>query len=80
MGIQTQKDLLEAYSSKAAGVHLHDAKGLDDHLPPGEGEIDLQNILSFFNASQIKVIEVNYKASRERLEKGIEYTKQLLGL
>ena len=64
----------------AAGIHLHDANGLDDHLPPGEGEIDLKNILSYFNASQIKVIEVNYKAGRERLKKGIEYTKQLLRL
>jgi sugar phosphate isomerase/epimerase len=80
VGIQTQKDLLESYSSKAAGFHLHDANGLDDHLPPGEGEIDLKNILSYFNASQIKVIEVNYKAGRQRLKKGIEYTKRLLRL
>lgn len=80
LGICRQKDLLEAYSETAAGVHLHDAKGLDDHIPPGEGEIDLNGILKYFDSSRIKVIEVNYRVGRKRLEKGIKYTKQLLGL
>lgn len=80
VGLQKQKDLLESYSQMAAGVHLHDANGLDDHLPPGEGEIDLKSILSYFNSTQAKVIEVNYKVDRARLEKGIKYTKRLLGM
>lgn len=80
LGICRQKDLLESYTGQAAGIHLHDARGLADHIPPGEGEIDLQGILEYFDTSRIKVIEVNYKADRDRLEKGIKYTKQLLSL
>ena len=34
LGICTQKDLLEAYSDKIIGMHLHDVENLHDHLSP----------------------------------------------
>ena len=32
--------LLRKYADWFIGIHLHDAIGLDDHIPPGAGEID----------------------------------------
>ncbi|NIS46468.1 MAG: hypothetical protein GWN76_11420, partial [candidate division Zixibacteria bacterium] len=40
------------------GVHLHDAIGLDDHIPPGSGEIDFAALKPFLKADTIKVIEL----------------------
>ncbi len=47
LGIIGHNDLLEAYSEKIIGIHLHDVRGLKDHLAPGQGEIDYEEIKPF---------------------------------
>ena len=43
-GVGTQHGWLERFASSLVGVHLHDARGLDDHLVPGDGEIEFRPI------------------------------------
>lgn len=72
LGIISHNDLLKAYSEEIIGVHLHDVRGLKDHLAPGQGEIDYQEIKPFFNPSIIKILEINAsKVQREDLLEGI---------
>ena len=40
LALFSAKDLLQRYGSHLVGCHLHDARGLEDHLPPGAGQID----------------------------------------
>jgi sugar phosphate isomerase/epimerase len=76
LGILRHKDLLEAYSDKLVGIHFHDAQGLDDHLPPGEGEIYFEQITSFLRPSTIKILEINRRVERQALLKGIAHMKK----
>ena len=72
LGIIGHNDLLEAYSEEIIGIHLHDVRGLKDHLAPGQGEIDYQEIKPFLKPSTIKILELNaYRVQREDLSEGI---------
>ena len=44
LGIIPADELLKRYHKNLVGMHIHDARGLDDHLPPGSGEIDFKKI------------------------------------
>jgi sugar phosphate isomerase/epimerase len=58
------------------GVHIHDVRGLDDHLAPGQGNIDWQEITPYLNRSVPKILEINAtKASRKDLVEGIELVR-----
>lgn len=75
MGIIPQKDLLTAYSEMLIGIHLHDAEGLDDHLAPGQGEIDFKEIKPFLDPSHIRILEVHSTVGERDLLEGIQYLK-----
>ena len=76
IGLNSQRDLLEAYSEDMFGIHIHDARGLDDHLAPGQGEVDYNEIKPFLKPSIIKILEVHPKVKREALVEGIEFVKK----
>jgi sugar phosphate isomerase/epimerase len=75
MGIIPQKDLLTAFSEMLIGIHLHDAEGLDDHLAPGQGEIDFKLIKPFLKPSHIRILEVHSTAGERDLLEGIQYLR-----
>ena len=77
MGIIPQKDLLTAYSEMLIGIHLHDAKGLDDHRAPGQGEVDFDQIKSFLKPSHIRILEVHSDVGEKDLQEGIQHLKSL---
>jgi len=77
MGILQQRELLEAYSGDMVGIHLHDAKGINDHWAPGQGEVNFEEIKTFLKPSHMKILEVHPKVDREDLLNGIQYLKNL---
>jgi sugar phosphate isomerase/epimerase len=76
IGLNSQRDLLEAYSEDMFGIHIHDARGLDDHLAPGQGGVNYNEIKPFLKPSIIKILEVHPKVKREALVEGIEFVKK----
>ncbi|MFC1535288.1 hypothetical protein ACFL7M_18215, partial [Thermodesulfobacteriota bacterium] len=70
LGILKQNDLLETYSKDMIGIHLHDTKGMDDHLSPGLGEICFEEITPFIKSTVITILEVGSSTGREQLVKG----------
>ena len=77
LGILPQKELLAAYGSRLLGIHLHDVEGLEDHLPPGRGEMDYEEIRPYLNPSHIKILEIKSRVSREDLMAGIRKIEDL---
>jgi sugar phosphate isomerase/epimerase len=73
MGIIPQRDLLTAYGNKLVGIHIHDIRGLDDHLSPGQGEMDFQEIQPFLGPSIIKIFEIHSRVNRVQLDRGIAF-------
>jgi sugar phosphate isomerase/epimerase len=70
LGIRPQEEWLQAYGGEIIGTHLHDVKGVDDHLSPGQGEVDYEAIWTFLKSASIKILEVNTTVEREALLEG----------
>ncbi len=78
LGLYRQEELLRRYQNSIVGVHLHDARREEDHLPPGEGEIDLARVLGYIPGAALKVVEVADGEDIARFRKGLEYLRRLL--
>jgi sugar phosphate isomerase/epimerase len=77
MGLAAQKEFLQAYGDMLIGVHIHDAKGLDDHLAPGQGEVNYEELWPLLKSSPIRVLEVHSKVDRRDLMGGIQLIRGL---
>jgi sugar phosphate isomerase/epimerase len=60
------------------GIHLHDVRGLDDHLSPGQGEIHFEQVMPFMKSVPIKILEVHSKVERQALLEGVQFIKELI--
>lgn len=58
LGILKQEELLEKYASQMAGIHLHDVVDLEDHHPPGKGDVNFEKIASYVGPGVIRILEV----------------------
>ncbi|MDI6822639.1 MAG: TIM barrel protein [Actinomycetota bacterium] len=77
VGFTSQKDFLDGYASNIVGMHLHDAKGREDHFAPGTGDVDFSLLKSYLKEETIKVIEVHPKVSRAELLDSFKFLKDL---
>ena len=68
--------LLQNYQQQLIGMHLHDAIGLDDHIPPGSGEIDFAALKSFLKSDAIRVIELKPGIPAAEVSDGIRFIRE----
>ncbi|MGD2024065.1 MAG: TIM barrel protein [Desulfobacterales bacterium] len=78
LGLIPKNALLHRFADQLIGVHLHDAVGLDDHIPPGSGEINYSILKSCLKKTTIKVIELKPGISNTEVLKGIQYVAEVL--
>lgn len=62
---QSHLALLEAYGEQLLGIHLHDAIGYRDHLPPGQGVIDFLYVRQFLKPDTIRILEIHESTIKE---------------
>jgi sugar phosphate isomerase/epimerase len=79
LGIIQVDELLRRYHNHLVGVHLHDARGLDDHIPPGKGEIDFKKIANakWIGDDTLKVIELKPGTPDSEVAAGIRHLKRM---
>ena len=68
---------LDTFGGRTAGVHLHDAAGLDTHLPPGCGDVDFRGVIDALPRDAIRVIDLGIAATTEEIKLGIHELKRL---
>jgi sugar phosphate isomerase/epimerase len=78
LGLIPKGSLLQNYANRLIGVHLHDAIGLDDHIPPGTGEIDFTALKTFLKSDTIKVIELKPGKPVSEVIEGIRFIRETL--
>jgi sugar phosphate isomerase/epimerase len=78
LGLIPWQSLLQSYADQLIGVHLHDAIGLDDHIPPGSGEIDFKALKPFLKSDTIKVIELKPGIPVPEVIEGIRFIREML--
>lgn len=67
IGMAPQRDWLEAFGPAHAGAHLHDIRGLVDHLAPGTGEADFGAVLRRLPAGALRILELRPETTREEV-------------
>ena len=76
LGICTPQSLLAAGAKHLLGLHLHDARGLTDHLPLGSGEIDFGALKPFLAPGIPRVIELAPGTPEADVAASIRYCHQ----
>ena len=70
-------DWLDRYGSRLLGVHLHDAEGFRDHMPPGRGKLDLKAILKRVREAGVWILEIGPDFSKSEVRESIEHIRAL---
>ncbi|RLB09908.1 MAG: hypothetical protein DRG39_07050 [Deltaproteobacteria bacterium] len=77
LGICKQKDLLMSFENDMIGMHIHDIKGIEDHLAPGEGNFNFSEIIKVTKKDILKVLEVHNKGKKENLRRARDIIREL---
>jgi len=77
LGLLKAEELLTRFKDSLVGIHLHDARGLDDHLAPGAGEIDFAALKPLIPEGVLRVLELKPRTAPDRLAAGLQH---LMGL
>ncbi|MFZ7127422.1 MAG: sugar phosphate isomerase/epimerase family protein [Desulfobacterales bacterium] len=81
MGLGAAAARLQKLQPHLIGMHVHDAVGLSDHLPPGEGEIDLEALAEWIRRPDSRVVlELKPGAAIEKVAEGIGCLERLATL
>ena len=80
LGLIPRESLLRSYSDQLIGIHLHDAVGLNDHIPPGSGEIDFKALKPFLKTDTIKVIELKPGIPESKVSEGVRFIRDELSI
>jgi sugar phosphate isomerase/epimerase len=75
LGMVGRGELLNHFGRHLIGVHLHGCRGYQDHAAPGTGEEDYSQLKKYLKADTVKVVETHYRATREELQKGLEFLR-----
>ncbi len=72
LGFYPQTAWLERYGQRLAGLHLHDCVAIEDHLPPGQGEVPFDRLARHIPPQGRRVIEVCPHHEAEAVASGLE--------
>jgi len=77
LGFCLQEDWLLRYAERTVGMHLHDAVGLTDHFPPGQGEIPYAQLVPLFPTRTRCVLEVRATHDAAAMRAGLSFLQAL---
>jgi sugar phosphate isomerase/epimerase len=73
LGLIRSGELLTSLSARLLGIHLHDAHGLEDHLPPGSGRIDFQALAEHLGGDVLQVLELRPGTPIDAVRQGLAH-------
>lgn len=78
MGLINQDRWLERLSPWLAGMHVHDVlPPAMDHVMPPKGKVDFSRLKKFGQADIVRVIEPSSRTTREDIEMGFKFFKEV---
>ena len=77
LGVIPRGALLKAHGDMLIGIHLHDAVGVEDHLPPGTGEIDLGLLQGYIRPDTLLMLELQPGTPDGAIERGIAHIRKV---
>lgn len=73
LGLPGQAEWLQACGPRTIAAHLHDTRGLRDHLLPGTGEIDFALIARHLPPAALRVCEFDWYFSGAEIVAGVQH-------
>jgi sugar phosphate isomerase/epimerase len=73
-------DFLKRYKSKLLGCHIHDVKKIEDHLPPGKGDLNFISFKEYLKDDTVLILEIRSKHSNKDFIAGVDTIKKALSL
>ena len=71
------KLMLDKFSERMIGVHLHDIVGIDDHRAPLKGKFDFSMLKPYIRRGTLKVLEPHHPATKKDIVQGKRYLENL---
>jgi len=75
LGLVKHEEWLKRFGSRIIGVHIHDVKGITDHLAPGLGQVNFGKIVSYLPENCLKTLEIRANTSIDQIAAGLEVLK-----
>lgn len=72
LGFFRHLDWLDRFADRIVEVHLHDVRGVDDHLAPGLGQVDFNRIAPYLPASALRTCELRPQNTGDQVLEGME--------
>ncbi len=76
LGVASQAAWLEACGPRTVATHLHDTRGLRDHLIPGHGDIDFNLVAAHIPDDALRVFELDWYFSPDEIRAGVDHVAQ----
>jgi HAD superfamily hydrolase (TIGR01662 family) len=73
LGFFPHEEWLRRYSSRMIGTHLHDVKGVNDHIAPGLGEVDFDMVASYLPEDAYRTCELQGTNTPEQVKAGLKF-------
>ena len=75
LGYYPHRRWLERLGDRLVGMHLHDCRGLRDHLIPGRGTVDFAAVVSYLRADTVRSCEFDYDCEVADIREGLDYLR-----
>jgi len=72
LGMVGEGEWLRRFHHRLIGMHLHDVKGLQDHLAPGMGEVNYSSLAPYLGDGVLRTLEVSPDCTIEQIAHGLE--------
>ena len=76
LGFYPHDEWLRRFGQRMIGTHLHDVIGLQDHLAPGQGEVDFDLISAYLPKEAFRTIEVQGPYTHEQIKESLMFLQQ----
>jgi len=77
LGYYPHRAWLDTLGHRLVGMHLHDCRGLRDHLIPGRGTVDFRTVVSYLRADTVPSCEFDYNVEVADLREGLDYLRAI---
>jgi HAD superfamily hydrolase (TIGR01509 family) len=76
LGLASMDQWQNSFKGRLIGVHLHDVKGLIDHLAPGTGDMDFSTAAPYLPIQILRTLEVAPSVSRSGLKNSLSHLEE----
>ncbi|MBF0525095.1 MAG: sugar phosphate isomerase/epimerase [Deltaproteobacteria bacterium] len=77
LGGPSQRETLEKYKGRTLGLHLHDTQGFRDHLAPGCGDVNFEELAEHLKDIPRRVMEVSRRVTAEEVRRGVQLLQRI---